>query len=128
MRTRLPGDLRAPASARRFVLARLGGVLAPSQSALCDDVALIVSELVTNAVRASARVVDVELRVDEKRVEVRVTDDATGWPTPRSATADSIDGRGLEIVDQLADSWRTVPRRTGKSVIATCIRRGRPRS
>jgi anti-sigma regulatory factor (Ser/Thr protein kinase) len=125
MRTRLPGDLHAPAAARRFVRTGLGDALTSTQPALCDDVALIVSELVTNSVRASARVVDVELHVDEDRVEVRVTDDAAGWPVPQVADTDSVAGRGLEIVDRLADSWHTVPRRTGKSVIATRLRRRR---
>ena len=101
----------------------LRGAVAAQQPALCDDLALIVSELVTNSVRASAHVVDVELRVEDDRVEVQVTDDATGWPTLQAAGVDSVVGRGLDIVDQLADSWRTVARRPGKSVIATCLRR-----
>jgi signal transduction histidine kinase len=123
MRTRLRGDLHAPAAARHFVLSGLREPLASTQPALCDDMALIVSELVTNSVRARARVVDVELRVEDDRVEVRVTDDAAGWPTPQPADIESVDGRGLEIVDQLADSWHTVARQPGKSVVATCLRR-----
>jgi anti-sigma regulatory factor (Ser/Thr protein kinase) len=81
-----------------------------------------VSELVTNSVRATARVVDVELRARADRVEVQVTDDAAGWPTPQGASLESEDGRGLDIVAQLSDSWRTVARRKGKSVIATRLR------
>jgi anti-sigma regulatory factor (Ser/Thr protein kinase) len=123
MRTQLPGDLHAPAAARRFVQTGLRGELAADQPALCDDLALIVSELVTNAVRANARVVDVELRVGDDRVEVQVTDDAAGWPTPQEAASpDSEDGRGLDIVAQLADSWQTISRHKGKSVIATRLR------
>jgi signal transduction histidine kinase len=124
MRTRLTGDLHAPAAARRFVTRGLHDVLTPEQQALSDDLALIVSELVTNSVRANARTIDVEVVVDDEAVEVQVTDDAAGWPSVRIAGSDSLDGRGLGIVDHLADSWRTVPRATGKSVIAT---RRRPR-
>jgi anti-sigma regulatory factor (Ser/Thr protein kinase) len=122
VKTQLPGDLHAPAAARRFVTSGLRRVLASAHPALCDDLALIVSELVTNSVRANARVVDVELRVRDDRVEVQVTDDAAGWPTPQATAPDSEDGRGLDIVAQLADSWRTVARRKGKSVIATRLR------
>jgi signal transduction histidine kinase len=122
MKTQLPSDLHAPAAARRFVVTGLRGALAAAPAALCDDLALIVSELVTNSVRANARVVDVELRIRDDRVEVQVTDDAAGWPTPHAATLDSEDGRGLEIVAQLADSWHTVARRKGKSVVATRLR------
>ncbi|MGY2873962.1 anti-sigma regulatory factor (Ser/Thr protein kinase) [Marmoricola sp. URHA0025 HA25] len=119
MRTRLPSDLHAPAAARRFVSTGLRDVLAADQQAVCDDVALIVSELVTNSVRAEARTIDLELDVDDERVEVSVTDDASGWPVVRVAGADSVRGRGLEIVGHLADSWHAVARHPGKSVIAT---------
>jgi anti-sigma regulatory factor (Ser/Thr protein kinase) len=119
MKTQLAGDLHAPAAARRFVSARLRGVLTADQDAICDDIALIVSELVTNSVRANARIIDLEVDVDDERVEVSVTDDAAGWPAFHAAEVDSVDGRGLEIVGHLADSWRTVARSRGKSVIAT---------
>ena len=49
----------------------------------------------------------------------RVSDDAGGWPVAQPVDVDSLDGRGLEIVGHLADSWRTVARPGGKSVIAT---------
>lgn len=115
----LPGTVRAPAAAREFVRSNLESILTPAHAALGDDLALIVSELVTNSVHAQARTIEVEVRVDDERIEVHVTDDAGGWPTVQAATADSLDGRGLEIVDQLADSWRTESRARGKSVIAT---------
>jgi anti-sigma regulatory factor (Ser/Thr protein kinase) len=119
VRIHLIGDVQAPAAARNFVRTGLRSMLAPSQQSVADDLALIVSELVTNSVRASASAIDVELRTDDGRIEVHVTDDASGWPTIRPASADSLNGRGLEIVDHLADSWHTVPRRPGKTVIAT---------
>jgi signal transduction histidine kinase len=119
MRTQLPGDLHAPAAARRFLTTGLHDLTAAERQDLCDDLALIISELVTNSVRAHARIIDVEVDVDAERVEISVTDDASGWPALRSAEVDSVEGRGLEIVGQLADSWRTVRRRRGKSVIAT---------
>lgn len=124
MRTQLPGDLHAPAAARRFVSAGLREALAPEQHTLCDDFALIVSELVTNSVRARAHVIDVEVDINDERVELSVTDDAAGWPLEQVADTDSLDGRGLRIVGHLADSWRTVPRRGGKSVIAVRRRSG----
>jgi signal transduction histidine kinase len=124
MRTQLSGDLHAPAAARRFVSTRLRDVLTADQEAICDDIALIVSERVTNSVRANARIIDLEVDVDDERVEVSVTDDAAGWPALHAAELDSVDGRGLEIVGHLADSWRTVARSSGKSVIATKSRVG----
>ena len=124
MKTRLAGDLRAPAAARRFVTRGLHDTLTPDQQTLSDDLALIVSELVTNSVRANARSIEVEITIDDESVEVRVTDDAAGWPSIQVTDNDSIDGRGLGIVDHLADSWRTVARPQGKSVIAVRRRTG----
>jgi len=116
MRIHLIGDVQAPAAARSFVR---GALREPAHQSVADDVAVIVSELVTNAVRADASSIEVEIRADQERIEVSVTDDAGGWPTVRVASVDSLDGRGLEIVDHLADSWRTVRRGVGKTVIAT---------
>jgi two-component sensor histidine kinase len=119
MRTRLPSDVYAPAAARRFVASGLHGAMSFTPRALGEDLALIVSELVTNSVRARARMIEVELRVDDEAVEVRVTDDAEGWPTAVVADPQSVEGRGLDIVGHLADSWCTVAHQGGKSVIAT---------
>jgi anti-sigma regulatory factor (Ser/Thr protein kinase) len=118
MRTRFTADPHAPAAARKFVRRRLQTALDPGQGHVREDLELIVSELVTNSVRAGARVVELELRVAPERVEVAVKDDAGGWPTPRSVGPDSLGGRGLEIVARLADDWRAVPDPPGKRVIA----------
>jgi anti-sigma regulatory factor (Ser/Thr protein kinase) len=119
MKIHLIGDVQAPGAARSFVRSGVRDVLTPAQLWVTDDLALIVSELVTNSVRANAENVEVEVTVSGERVEVLVSDDAGGWPTARTAPADSLDGRGLDIVDHLADSWRTVRRGAGKTVIAT---------
>jgi len=118
MRIKLTADVHAPAVARDFVRRQLHDVLA-RQRPVCDDVELIVSELVTNSVRAGATVIDLMLEVLSEAVEVQVTDDAAGWPTPRSAGPDGLDGRGLEIVDRLADHWHTVASPPGKRVVVT---------
>lgn len=115
MKTEIAGDFRAPAAARRFVTSafHVAGSTAPPEP---DDLVLVVSELVTNAVRAGATVIGVELEVAAHRVELRVTDDASGWPTPRHAHWDDPAGRGLEIVDDLADEWHATDLARGKRV------------
>ena len=121
MRTHLDGDLHAPAIARTFVSGRLGAVVGTDWEALGDDIVLIVSELVTNSVRAGAASIDVQVYADGDRVEVRVTDDAPGWPTARDAATDALDGRGLAIIEQLVDSWTTRAHAQGKTVTATWL-------
>lgn len=123
MRTRLPGDLHAPAAARTFVGSVLDGVLTDDAVPSPGDVVLVVSELVTNSVRAGAAAVDVDLTVVEDCVELQVGDDAPGWPAVHHAAVEDVTGRGLEIVDVLADEWRTRRLPAGKLVTVTWSRR-----
>lgn len=116
VRTDLPGDVTAPAAARRFVTSALADRSGEEASPQPDDLALVVSELVTNAVRAGATRIGVELLVAEHRVELRVDDDASGWPTPRQAEDGDLDGRGLQIVEVVADEWHATELDRGKQV------------
>jgi anti-sigma regulatory factor (Ser/Thr protein kinase) len=122
MRTQLPGDLRAPAAARRFVDAPLRDMLGRAARPAADDVVLVVSELVTNAVRADADVIDLSLTVEDDRVEVEISDDAGGWPTLRQVGWEDPSGRGLAIVDELADRWDTTELYPGKRITVTWYR------
>ena len=108
-----PADLHAPAAARSFATQVLATTIsAPVPTVLCDDVELVVSELVTNAVRAGCGSVRVEVRVVDAepaeprvRVAVRVTDDAEGWPQQRDAPITDVGGRGLALVSAVAETW-----------------------
>lgn len=122
MRAQFSGDLRAPASARTFVTRQLAALRGQAHAPPIDDIVLIVSELVTNSVRAGAAVIAVQLEADEHRVDVRVTDDADGWPTARAARSEDQTGRGLAIVDRLADAWSATAETPGKTVTATWYR------
>jgi anti-sigma regulatory factor (Ser/Thr protein kinase) len=119
MRTNLAGNVHAPAEARRFVIATLGRIHQGISSSRGDDVVLVVSELVTNGVRAGASAIDVDLEASADRIELHVTDDAPGWPEPRHAEPDDLAGRGLAIVEDLADDWHTTSLPRGKRVTAT---------
>lgn len=113
------GGVDAPAAARAFTTAELRRAAAWA-AALCDDAVLVVSELVTNAVRASAGPVRLQLALREDALHIRVSDDGDGWPTPRHARDDEAGGRGLQLVGVLAADWGVVPREGGgKHVWAT---------
>lgn len=91
---------------------------------IADDLALLVTEVVTNAVihgtagRGSR--VQVTYRLLEDRVRVDVRDAATGRPRVRGSTDASGEvreiGRGLIVVDSLACRWGVIPGVIGKSV------------
>jgi anti-sigma regulatory factor (Ser/Thr protein kinase) len=85
---------------------------------LCDDLELIVSELVTNAVRAGSPTVVVSVGTQEGRIVVRVSDEAAGWPEQREATIHDIGGRGLPLVSALSETWGVRMADTGKVVWA----------
>jgi anti-sigma regulatory factor (Ser/Thr protein kinase) len=122
VRRRFAGDLHAPAHARTFVSDRLWSILRSDWTPVGDDIVLIVSELVTNSVRAGAGSVDVQVEADAERVDIRVTDDAAGWPSARPAGVDDLGGRGLAIIEHLADSVTTTPHGRGKTVTASWFR------
>ena len=76
-----------------------------------DTIELLVSELVTNAVQASAglgpAVASVRLWLcsDGHRVVVQVWDGCDRLPVRRDAEPDSAGGRGLLLVDSLSAQW-----------------------
>jgi anti-sigma regulatory factor (Ser/Thr protein kinase) len=84
-----------------------------------EDALLIVSELVTNAVKAGAHRVSIELRLKGRALTIQVEDDAHGWPAAQHPGDDAESGRGLAIVGLLADTWDVRKTRRGKKVVAT---------
>ncbi|AUG78603.1 hypothetical protein CFP65_3823 [Kitasatospora sp. MMS16-BH015] len=84
-------------------------------SGLTDTVELLVSELVTNAVRVARDHVQLQLiRVDKLLVEV--SDDNHNLPSLEPADAGDEHGRGLNLVSKLAERWGTARKAVGKVV------------
>jgi two-component sensor histidine kinase len=115
-----PADSSTPLLARRFTADRVRQVLRvdPAARALVDDAGLMVSELVTNAVNASATTITVRLDIHRDHARIAVTDDAPGSPMLRIPSPNATGGRGLRIVDQLARRWGTGPTSDGKQTWA----------
>jgi GAF domain-containing protein/anti-sigma regulatory factor (Ser/Thr protein kinase) len=112
-------DLRGVRTARRFVHDRLSSWGLESMS---DALELVVSETVTNALVHAGSDVDVRLRVfaDHIRLEVRDSDSNPPVPSPlalaEEENAEAEHGRGLLIVETLADMWNSSPNGMGKTV------------
>ncbi|MEU7074021.1 SpoIIE family protein phosphatase [Streptomyces narbonensis] len=82
---------------------------------LTDSVELLVSEVVTNAVRYTERPVALRLlRTDVLRCEV--ADDSPRLPQQRRARDTDEDGRGLFVVNRLARRWGATQLSGGKVV------------
>ncbi|MCX4880034.1 anti-sigma regulatory factor [Streptomyces sp. NBC_00847] len=96
----------SPAQARRLTRARLD-VWSVCED-ICDTAALVISELVTNALMhtASSHIV-CELHGNDDLVRIAVRDEgcAPGEPHPSRARPDEEHGRGLLLIDALCDAW-----------------------
>ncbi len=78
---------------------------------------LLVSELVTNAVRYSRG--DITLRlVNERALVCEVMDNSGALPRLRQASSDDENGRGLQVVRQLSQRWGA--RRTAAGKVVWC--------
>ncbi|MCX3058551.1 ATP-binding protein [Streptomyces beihaiensis] len=110
--------------ARRWARSGLAGSGVPADDPLADTLVLLVSELVTNAVVHTGRPAVLRMTVSdggggESRggaVRVEVADTSARPPAPRHASGDAMNGRGLELVDCLADRWGWRPEGTGKAI------------
>lgn len=109
----LPPDTRSPSRARRFATDVMGD---EASSNLADTVQLLISEIVTNAVLHARSEIRIEVTCDAQRVRVEVSDRSPMRPATRSFAQQSSTGRGLLLVEELADRWGTAPDDGGKVV------------
>ena len=87
---------------------------------------MVVSELVSNAVVHARTVLEVSFAADEQGFEVGVSDHDQRWPPlehglTEPARSDTIlmgGGRGLVVVEALADEWGIARTSNGKRVWA----------
>lgn len=101
-----PGQIRV---AREFCVRQLDQVLPTVDPAvrggLIGDAATIASELVTNALRAGAGVIQISAEVAGDRFRISVYDDAPGLPAPVAFSQQATNGRGLHIIQALCARW-----------------------
>ena len=135
--TRTPGaDARSVRAARDFAVAT---VERWGAAQLSGDIAIVVSELLTNALRhalpesgqAGPRpVIRLGLLQAGPCILCAVADPSARAPVPKQSSMLAETGRGLQVVGALADAWGyTTPGDTGKVVWAVfSADRGRQRS
>jgi len=76
---------------------------------------LVVTELVTNAVRHGQSRVTLALTLDDDRLLLEVADDGSGVPQVRHPGWQAVGGRGLLLVEALATRWGV--RRSGRGKV-----------
>lgn len=102
VRTTLPASVSTPAAAR--ALAR-DAVLRGHAAVRIEDVALVVSELVTNAVLHGDGDVTLDVLVEANAVHIAVEDLDPGTPQVTETGLDGDSGRGLALVAKVAAQW-----------------------
>lgn len=112
-RIELPAEPSSVALARQFVRDILK---TPAWNDLTDVVTLLTSELVTNAIRHAQSPCTVQLRATSGSVRVEVLDESPAPVALRQASPEAESGRGIELVDVLAQSWGMAPLARGKAV------------
>ncbi|MBW8705310.1 hypothetical protein MBT84_37490 [Streptomyces sp. MBT84] len=109
----LPPDAAAVAAARRWTGRQLARWML---NALAYTTALIVSELVTNAIRYSTGPVELRLINDDRTLICEVSDTSSAAPRLRKPERSDESGRGLPIVTQLTQHQGTRYTASGKTV------------
>ncbi|MFK0044755.1 SpoIIE family protein phosphatase [Streptomyces sp. NPDC090741] len=111
-----PGDPEALVAARHMIGA---AVRAWGARERADEIELVADELIVNALMHTDGPAIVTLRVlrgHERRLRVEVEDRSSALPRRREAGDSGVSGRGLMLVDRLADVWGVEPRGSGKCV------------
>jgi two-component sensor histidine kinase len=112
MELELPPQAESPARARQFVERALTDRCPPR---IMEAAALLASELVTNAVRHARTELTISIDTSRDGVRLEVHDDSPRMPElQRDPSAGS--GRGLLLVERIAESWGATPCFGGKTV------------
>lgn len=110
-----PTHNAVPAARRRVMEAVRGWGLGVSEERL-DDLRLLTSEVITNAIVHTHASCAVHVRWTGSRIRLEATDTGAGRPRKETAAPDEESGRGLLLVSMLSAAWGTRSDRAGKVV------------
>ncbi|MFE2725663.1 ATP-binding protein [Kitasatospora sp. NPDC059327] len=112
---RLDSRVSSTPTARHLLRAYLAAL--PSGDRYHDIAELLLGELFANAVQHSDapadRLVEIRIGLVGDRLRLEVHDAGSGRPALHAATTDQEHGRGLLLVDELAERWGCCPRAGG---------------
>jgi anti-sigma regulatory factor (Ser/Thr protein kinase) len=111
----LPPSAASVPAARHVAVALMRAWGAPHDH---DDVALLVTELVTNVVDhvGGEAVMTLELTLAGHWLRIAVADGSSVRPVVRALDSDNPRGRGLRLIQAIADRWGSEDHRGGKRV------------
>jgi anti-sigma regulatory factor (Ser/Thr protein kinase) len=112
---RVTAEYRSAGVARRFLRATLDGWDA---AGFTDNAELILTELVTNAILHAKTEIVIRVDLGASALRLEVADRSPRQPVARHYSAEATTGRGLSLVDALAERWGVQPEVDGKTVWA----------
>jgi anti-sigma regulatory factor (Ser/Thr protein kinase) len=84
--------------------------------AATDDAVLLTSELLSNAYLHARSATVLSVALLDRKLRVEVSDDAETEPSPREPGPGATGGRGMRLIDTVAQRWGVQQRAGGKSV------------
>jgi anti-sigma regulatory factor (Ser/Thr protein kinase) len=108
----LPSRPSSARLARRLARGAMGGCSEP----LVETAELLITELISNAIRHASSPPVLRIDVDSGTVRIAVSDESTKTPDVRHAGLEDEDGRGLLLVESLATSWGWTRTTGGKQI------------
>lgn len=109
-----PPEIATASAARRLVIAALRA--RGLAGVTLEDTEVVLAELVANAVQHGRSSYSLKVRLDGHRVRVEVADESPDIPVVRDLDGDTTSGRGLHLLDALADRWGFAGAPRGKVV------------
>jgi anti-sigma regulatory factor (Ser/Thr protein kinase) len=111
--TQLPSSASSPQLARAFLRATLATWQLDGFGEITE---LLVTELVANVVTHVGLPMTLRVAHDPSTMRVEIDDASSAVPVVRHPDAVDEHGRGVLLVDQLANAWGVEPRADGKTV------------
>lgn len=100
-----PGSVTAGRHFAADALASWGLTSAAAEGRARENILLVATELLSNAVKAASGPVTLAVEGHRQRVDIGVVDDSPDLPVLRPTGMDTPGGRGLRIVDALSERW-----------------------
>jgi anti-sigma regulatory factor (Ser/Thr protein kinase) len=113
----LNGEPRDVQTARAYAREMVGSI----PPGACEDVLVVVNELVSNAVQHGIGPISVAVTLEPSEVVIAVTDHGPETPSFRQPSPHDERGRGLRIVQRLTATW-DVAQGDGSKTITAVVR------
>jgi CheY-like chemotaxis protein/anti-sigma regulatory factor (Ser/Thr protein kinase) len=111
----LDGSITNARDARLFARETLGDWGVPE--GVVEDVLLIVTELVNNAITHAQSGCELRMSLTAVSLRIEVIDGGTGTPDPLPPSATRNHGRGLHLIDALTAAWGYEPIASGGKMV-----------